>query len=68
MENLSKGNYILKGVGKVQLILDPRHTPFILVTTKDNKRYLFGSRDEEHTRTIYEDISKNLQDSPNLQP
>ncbi|HHT94004.1 MAG TPA: hypothetical protein GXZ66_10970 [Clostridiaceae bacterium] len=68
LENLAKGTFTLKGVGVIKVILDPNHTPFILVTTKDNKRYLFGSRDEEHTRNVYEEISKSLQASPNLQP
>lgn len=44
MENVQKGQY--RGdSGRMTVCLDPRTGPYILITTKENELYLFGSSD-----------------------
>ena len=53
MDTLLKGNFYSNETGNVKVILDPETPPFILIRT-DDKTYLFGTRDSEMTRQIYE--------------
>jgi len=56
MENLLKGNFTAKGIGSMKVCLDPNHSPFILITTTDNRHFLFGTREAEITRRTYEQL------------
>ncbi len=56
MENLLKGRFSAKSVGKMFVCLDPTSKPFILLTTGDDQHYLFGTRDAEKTKSIYEEL------------
>jgi len=61
MENLLKGNFSASGIGSMKVCLDPNYAPFILVTTDDGQHYLFGCRDSETTRQVYEGLMVKIQ-------
>jgi uncharacterized membrane protein len=60
MDSLLRGNFSARGVGSIKVCLDPGDPPFILITTKGKKHYLFGTRDAGLTGQIYEDLSARL--------
>jgi len=61
MENLLKGDFSSREIGKIKVCLDPNYSPFILITTTDDRHYLFGTRDIELTRQIYEQLIAKVQ-------
>lgn len=56
MENLLKGDFSSREIGRMKVCLDPNYSPFILISTIDDRHYLFGTRDIELTRQIYEQL------------
>lgn len=56
MGNLLKGNFSASEIGSMKVCLDPNYAPFILITTDSGEHYLFGSRDVELTRQVYEQL------------
>ena len=43
MDTVSKGRYRCNEWGSLELCIDPREGPWLLVTTAEGKRYLFGA-------------------------
>jgi hypothetical protein len=62
MENLLKGNFTASEIGSMKVRLDPNYAPFILITTGDGGHYLFGSRDSELTKQVYEQLESRCPD------
>ena len=56
MENLLKGDFNASGIGSMKVCLDPNYAPFILITTDRGQNYLFGCRDGELTKQVYEQL------------
>lgn len=61
MEHLLKGNFSSNEMDRMKLCLDPTVPPFLLIGTEEGTCYLFGTRDGELTRQVFEQLS---QDSP----
>jgi len=60
MENLLRGSFSAEGIGNMEVCLDPRYPPFILITTRNDKHYLFGTRHTDLTKQIFEQLSASL--------
>lgn len=60
LENLLKGKFTAKGILDLKVCLDPTCGPFIMITTKGNQHYLFGSRDTELTERVYEMLAGKI--------
>lgn len=63
MENLLSGNFTASGIGSMKVCLDPNYSPYILITTDSGQHYLFGCRDSEMIKQIYNDLMVKIQDN-----
>jgi len=52
-EKILKGTYSAKGLGAVNVCLNPDHPPYIFVKTEKGKKYLFGTDDPARTDELY---------------
>ncbi|MBE6129832.1 MAG: hypothetical protein E7185_11235 [Erysipelotrichaceae bacterium] len=52
-ETLLQGRFSADGYGSMEVNLDPRQGPYLLITT-EGKTYLFGTRDGSAVREIYD--------------
>ena len=55
MEHLIEGSFTSE-IGALTVQADPTVSPFILIETKDGKKYLFNTRDPSETRDFYENL------------
>ncbi len=60
MPDLYSGRFSAKDMNNLKLIVDPNTAPYILIKTKENIYYLFGSRDSEYTEQVYEQLHKAM--------
>ena len=65
LDTLLKGRFTSKETGSVEVCLDPTCPPFILITTDQDRHYLFGTRDSVKTRAIYEKLLAITTDKEN---
>ncbi|MCR5795400.1 MAG: hypothetical protein K6G61_08700 [Solobacterium sp.] len=57
MDTYLEGKFSSDSMGAVNVMLDPTQGPFILIKTEDGAYYLFGTRDQQNTIGMYEQIS-----------
>lgn len=56
MPDLYKGSFSAEKMNKIKVILSPKVSPYILIKTKTGEYYLFGARNSEITKKVYEEI------------
>ena len=56
-----KGHFSSDEYSSITLMLDPTVSPYIVIETADHKYYLFGTRDSEATKALYEEIIQNIE-------
>lgn len=56
MPNLYKGMFKAAELGNVNTCMDPTRPPFIYIKTVSGRQYLFGSRDAQTTRDVFQTL------------
>jgi hypothetical protein len=59
-DQLMSGRYTASGLGSIQLSLDPKAAPFLLIELNDGSRYLFGSRQPGEAEAIFHNLNKHI--------
>lgn len=60
MDNVKKGSFKSRELGRLKLCLDPREEPYLLLTLEDGSLFLMGSSSREETLDSYEAVRKAL--------
>lgn len=56
MDNVGKGVFWVKGYKECRLCCNPANQVFIVITLKDQSRYIFSDKTDEETMVVYEQI------------
>ncbi|WP_163410817.1 DUF3784 domain-containing protein [Flavobacterium ajazii] len=59
LETIKKGDFTIVNDKEVKLLINSDKTPLLLITTKDNQKIYYSSKDESNTE-IYNDISTKI--------
>lgn len=60
MDNVKKGNFKSWELGRMKVCLDPRESPYLLLTLEDGSLYLLGSSSREETLQSYAAVQESL--------
>lgn len=60
MDNVKKGNFKSRELGRMKVCLDPRESPYLLLTLEDGSLYLLGSSSREETLRSYAAVQESL--------
>ena len=60
MDNVKKGNFKSRELGRMKVFLDPRESPYLLLTLEDGSLYLLGSSSREETLQSYAAVQEAL--------
>ena len=60
MDNVKKGNFKSREPGRMKVCLDPRESPYLLLTLEDGSLYLLGSSSREETLRSYAAVQESL--------
>lgn len=61
MDSVKKGTFKSRELGRMKLCLDPRESPYLLLTLEDGSLYLLGSSRKEETLESYEEVQGTLE-------
>lgn len=60
MDSVKKGTFKSRELGRIKLCLDPRESPYLLLTLEDGNMYLLGSSSKEETLESYDEVQQAL--------